>query len=190
MKSRRNQFYIFKGLIVFISKLYAILPNFILQFLWDLSRPYSQLPFILLRYVILKSRISSCGDNIRIGTNVTIKGWKHLEIGSDVSIHDNCYIDAGGFISLGNNVSIAHNSTLLSGTHTYEDKNVPIKYNKITIKDGLKVCDDVWIGCGVRVLSDLIISKRVIVAAGAVVNKSLDGNSIYAGVPAEKIKEI
>lgn len=190
MKSRRNQFYRFKGIIVFISRLFTILPDFILQFLWDFSRSYSQLPFILLRYIILKARTPICGDNIRIGTNVTIKGWEFLEIGSDVSIHDNCYIDAGGFISLGNNVSIAHNSTLLSGTHTYNDKDIPIKYNKVAIKNGLKICDDVWVGCGVRVLSDIVISKRVIVAAGAIVNKNLDSNSIYGGIPAKKIKEI
>lgn len=189
MDSKKNYFYRFKWIILFLSKIFSVLPNFILQFWWDLSRPHSQLPFILLKYLILKARAKKCGDNISIGANVTIKGWECLEVGSNVSIHDNCYIDAGGEITIGNNVSIAHNSTLLSGTHTFDDKTSPIKYNKI-IKNGLKIEDDVWIGCGVRVLSNIIIKQRVIVAAGAVVNKSLDDNALYGGVPVKKIKDI
>lgn len=189
MKNNKSAFYRVKPIIEIILIFFKIIPNFILQFLWDMSRSYSQLPFILLRYLILKSRIKNCGDNVVVGTNVTLKGWRFLEIGSNVSIHDNCYIDAGGSITIGSNVSIAHNSTLLSGTHTYKKRSLPIKYNEI-IKNGLKIENDVWIGCGVRILSNIIISKRVIVAAGAVVNKNLESYYIYGGIPAKQIKKI
>lgn len=175
----------YKKIIILLSRITKILPTFILQFFWDLIKPFNQNLFILFRYLILKSRIDYCGDNVRIGANVTIKGWKTLRVGENVSIHDNCYIDAGGNISIGANVSIAHNSTLLSGTHTYDDKSLPIKYNVI-IKNGLKIHDDVWIGCGVRILSNISIGCRSIVAAGAVVNKTLEGNAIYGGLPAKK----
>ncbi|WP_346883822.1 acyltransferase [uncultured Algibacter sp.] len=184
----RSQFKKYKTLINFFVIFFKIIPNFILQFIWDSTSSFSQLPFILLRYLILNSRIKKCGDNIRIGTRVTIKGWEFLEIGENVSIHDNCFIDASGEIELKNNISIAHNSTLLSTTHTYND-GVPIKYNEI-VKQKLIIQDDVWIGCGVRVLNNLEIKHRVIVAAGAVVNKSLDNNAIYGGIPAKKIKTI
>ena len=112
-----------------------------------------------------------------------------LTVGSNVSIHDNCYIDAGGVINIGSEVSIAHNSTLLSGTHTFEDYSLPIKYNPITIS-GLTIKDDVWVGCGVRVLGGITIASRVVIAAGAVVNKSLDAKTLYGGIPAKKIKSI
>lgn len=189
MSSGRQKYKRYKKLILLTSSFLSVFPNFILQFFWDIIRPYSQLPFIFFRYVILKAKAKNCGDNIRIGTNVTIKGWGNLVLGSNISIHDNCYIDAGGNIVVGNNVSIAHNSTLLSGTHTFNDKNVPIKYNPI-IKDGLSIANDVWIGCGVRVLSGIKVSSRSIIAAGAVVNKNVDKNSIYGGIPAKKIKDI
>lgn len=184
----RSQFKKYKFLINLFVTFFKLLPNFLLQFIWDLTNNFSQIPFILLRYLILNSRIKKCGDNIRIGTNVTIKGWQFLEIGDNVSIHDNCYIDASGGVELKNNISIAHNSTLLSSTHTYVE-DVPIKYNKIA-KQRLIIYDDVWIGCGVRVLNNLEINQRVIVAAGAVVNKTLKNNGIYGGVPAKKIKSI
>lgn len=187
-KTGRSQFKKYKFFINLCVSIFKFLPKFLLQFMWDLTSSFSQVPFILLRYLILSSRIKKCGDNIRIGTNVTIKGWQFLEIGDNVSIHDNCYIDASGGIELRNDISIAHNSTLLSSSHTY-DEDLPIKYNRI-IKQKLTIHDDVWIGCGVRVLNNLEINQRVIVAAGAVVNKSLNNNGIYGGVPAKKIKSI
>ncbi len=189
MNNKRNLYNKVKPIINILVVIFRIFPKFLLQFFWDMSKPYSQLPFILLRYLILKVRAKTCEDNVVIGTNVTIKGWNFLELGSNVSIHDNCYIDAGGEISIGSNVSIAHNSTLLSGTHTYLDKKRPIKYNDI-IKNGLEIRDDVWIGCGVRVLSGITIHERVIVAAGAVVNRNLESCYIYGGVPVKQLKKI
>ena len=50
--------------------------------------------------------------------------------------------------------------------------------------------DDVWIACGVRILAGVKVGKRSIIAAGAVVNKGVDSNSIVAGVPAVAIKTI
>lgn len=185
----REQFKKYKIIISFILFFFRLTPNFMLQFFWDFIGSFSQLPFIVLRYLILKSKVSSCGDNVRIGTGVTIKGWNSFKIGNNVSIHDNCYIDASGGIELKDNVSIAHNSSLLSTTHTYNDIDVPIKYNEI-IKQKLIVSEDVWIGCGVRVLNNLKIGKRVIVASGAIVNKSLEENSIYGGVPVKKLKSL
>ena len=50
------------------------------------------------------------------------------------------------------------------------------------------VNDDVWIGSGCRILSGVNIGHRVVVAAGAVVNKSITSNTIVAGVPAKVVK--
>lgn len=48
--------------------------------------------------------------------------------------------------------------------------------------------DDVWIGCGVRILCGVHIDTRCIIGANSLVNKSVDSFSIYGGVPAKKIK--
>lgn len=50
--------------------------------------------------------------------------------------------------------------------------------------------DDVWIGCGVRILSGVKISERSVVAAGAVVNKQFERRSLIGGVPAKLIKKL
>ena len=66
---------------------------------------------------------------------------------------------------------------------------MPIKYNP-SVCSPIVVNDDVWIGCGCRILAGVEIGDRVVIAAGAVVNKNVERNSLYAGVPAKKIKSI
>lgn len=189
MISGRNLFKKAKPLIGLFGLLFYLLPRFFVVFLWDATSKYSQLPFIALRYLMLERMSEECGDNVRIGANVRILNWHNLKIGNNVSIHDYCYLDASGGISIGDNVSIAHATSILSFEHTWDDQALPIKYNP-TKPSSVVIKDDVWIGCGVRILSDVEIKQRSIVAAGAVLTKSFESNVILAGVPAKVVKNI
>lgn len=189
MKTGREIYFKNRKTLNFLVKLFKFFPQSILQFLWNLTSMHSQIIFVGLRYIILKSRIKSCGDNVKIGTNVQIFAWEYLSIGSNVSIHSNCYIDSNGGIIIGNNVSVAHNSSILSTNHSWEDLSIPIKYNPI-LNGRVIIEDDVWIGCGCRILSNVTIKSRSIIAAGAVVNKDIQGDSLIGGVPAKFIKKL
>ena len=189
MISGRLLFQKTKIIVRFFSFPFYLLPRFLIVFLWDLTSKYSQLPFIAFRYLMLKRMCLQCGDNVRIGANVRIINWHCLTIGDNVSIHDNCYLDAGGGILIGDNVSIAHATSILSFEHTWGDNNLPIKYNPTKLLR-VKICDDVWVGCGVRILGGVEIKSRSIVAAGAVLTKDFDSNVIVAGVPARVVKTI
>lgn len=189
MKTGREKFAFLKTLISIAITVFKFLPKFLRYFIWDAIKPFSQILFIGIRYVLLKSLIKECGDNIRIGSNVQILGWQGLQLGSNISIHNNCYIDSSGGIVVKDNVSIAHNTSVLSTTHSYEDERQPIKYNKI-ILDSVNIQSDVWVGCGCRILAGVNIGERSIIAAGAVVNKDVTSKTIVGGVPAKKIKDI
>ncbi|GIJ97701.1 acetyltransferase [Capnocytophaga stomatis] len=172
-------------LIIFVK----IFPNFLKQFLWDISSKYSGKLFVGFRYVLLKAICKSVGDNVYVGKYTIIKNAKNIEIGNNVSIHDFCYLEGIGGIYIGNEVSIAHNCSILSANHTWEAINVPIKYNK-EIFAKVVIQNDVWIGCGVRILAGVSVNKRSIVAAGAVVTKTFYEKSLIGGVPAKLIKTI
>ncbi|REC72886.1 acyltransferase [Chryseobacterium rhizosphaerae] len=144
---------------------------------------------LLLRYVFLKNCGLEVGDNVSVQPGVYLFNLHKVTIGNNVSIHPMCYIEGAGGIKIGDNVSIAHASTLISTNHTWTDTSIPIKYNQETLSPVI-IEDDVWIGCGVRVLSGVMIGKRSIVAAGAVVNKSFEHNSMLGGIPAKMIKKI
>jgi acetyltransferase-like isoleucine patch superfamily enzyme len=150
---------------------------------------YSQIIFVGLRYALLKSMIKKCGDNVMIGKNVIIRNWKNLEIGSHSAINANCYIDALGGITIGDNVGIGHNTSILSFNHVWNNQNMPISQNELGIKP-VVIDDDVWIGAGCRILSGTTISTRSVIAAGAVVNKDCESNTLYGGIPAKPIKKI
>lgn len=53
----------------------------------------------------------------------------------------------------------------------------------------IKIGDDVWVGANVTILKGVEIGQGAIIAAGSVVNKSVEPFSIVGGVPAKKIAE-
>ncbi len=185
----RTLFRIVKPLALVLSFLFKIIPNFILFFIWDLLSIIDNKVAVFFRYCIIRSKSKICGDNIYVGKNVTIKKIGFLKLGSNISIHNNCYIDASGGIEINDDVSIAHSSTIMSSSHTWEDKTVPIKYNPQTYSKVI-IDSNVWIGCGARVLYGVHIKKNIILGAGSICNKSLLEEGVYAGVPAQKIKDI
>lgn len=144
---------------------------------------------LLLRYIFVKNTAKSVGNNVSIQPGVFVFNLKNMELGNNVSIHPMCYIDAAGGIKIGSNVSIAHATTLISTNHTWDNVDLPIKYNPETFAE-ITIEDDVWIGCGVRILAGVTISSRSVVAAGAVVNKSFENNALIGGVPAKLLKTI
>lgn len=50
--------------------------------------------------------------------------------------------------------------------------------------------DEVWIGAGAIILQGVTIGHGAVVAAGAVVNKIVEPNTLVGGVPAKLIQEI
>lgn len=93
----------------------------------------------------------------------------------------------GGGIEIGNDVSIAHQTSILSANHTWEDESIPIKYNAVAFQP-VHIENDVWIGCGCRILCGVKIHSRSVVAAGAVVCKDVESHTAVGGVPARVLK--
>ncbi|MGB3610960.1 MAG: acyltransferase [Cellvibrio sp.] len=178
-----------KKVLVVTSILFRYVPSFLKTFIWDAVSPFSGYVAVAIRYVIVKSEARFCGDNVYIGPRVTIKHLSHLTIGSNVSVHADSYIDALGAIEIGDNVSIAHQCSIMSFNHSWNDPSVPIKYNPVFAKK-VKIADDVWVGCAVRVMPGVTISERSVVAAGAVVVSDVESNTLVGGVPARKIKRL
>jgi acetyltransferase-like isoleucine patch superfamily enzyme len=54
----------------------------------------------------------------------------------------------------------------------------------------VKICDGAWIGMGAIILKGVTIGENAVVAAGAVVTKSVPANCIVAGNPAVIVKEL
>ena len=144
----------------------------------------------------IKWRNYLIGKNFHAGRGVFL--WaKH-----SIIIGDNFYIGKYSFIEcdaqIGNNVIFANHVSLIGRyDHHYQQIGTPIRLaSQIRDKDydwkGLNqkiiIEDDVWIGAGAIVLSDVHIGMGSIIAAGSVVTKNVEPYSIYGGNPARKIR--
>lgn len=185
--SGREIFDKYKNVISCVEKIFLFFPKFIRVFIYNLIfyKPIR----LLIRYFELRKIGEKVGFNIYISENVVLKNMNNFKVGKNLSIHEFCYIDAAGGIEIGDNVSIAHNCSLVSFEHTWADLKTPIKYNPTKL-NSIKIGNDVWLGCGVRVLSGSVIEDRVIVAAGAVVKGILESGYLYGGVPVRKLKKL
>ena len=75
--------------------------------------------------------------------------------------------------------------SLITENHPVDPANrKSLDLAKIVIKK------NAWIGAGAIILPGVTVGENAIVAAGAVVNKDVADNTIVAGVPAKKIKNI
>lgn len=173
----------------YIDTLVFFMPRFIASPLLALFKDTGGGISMIVRYLCVKKLARKCGTNIAIFPKCELKHIEKLSLGSNISIHPMCYIEAIGGITIGNDVSIAHSSSLVSINHTWSNPHLPIKYNSYA-PNPIVINDDVWVGCGCRILAGVEIGKRSVIAAGAVVNKNVEGNSLYAGVPAKKIKSL
>lgn len=134
------------------------------------------------------------GGTIKIGKNCELrKGCQLLSyggtliIGNYVSVNPYTLIYGQGNVIIGNYVRIAAHCVLIPSNHIFEDPVRPIYFQGLMNK-GIKIEDDVWIGCGARILDGVTIAKGCVIGAGSVVTKSTEAYGVYAGVPAVKIK--
>lgn len=166
-----------------------ILPSSACHLILDILRYMPTKAGIALRYVLVSRLASSCGDNVAIFEGVHLFHVDRMSIGSNVSIHQMCYLDATGGITIGTDVAIAHATTIMSTSHIYSDSTITTRDATATFEP-VSIHNDVWIGAGARILSGVTIGEHSVVAAGAVVTRDVEPNSLVAGVPARRLKTI
>ena len=108
-----------------------------------------------------------------------------LELGHKSYINHDSEIRCREHITIGNNVNIAYGVLIQdSDYHTiYEEGKAKPQTLPIVIED------DVWIGANAIILKGVTLGKGCVVAAGAVVTKSVPARALVGGNPAKVIKE-
>lgn len=114
------------------------------------------------------------GNNCTVWFNAVVRGDVHsITVGDNTNIQDGVVIHCTyqkAKTVIGNNVSIAHHA----------------------IVHGCTIHDNVLIGMGAIVMDDAVVGENSVIAAGAVVlaGTIVEPGSIYAGMPAKKVKDI
>jgi carbonic anhydrase/acetyltransferase-like protein (isoleucine patch superfamily) len=132
------------------------------------------------------------GANCFIAPNATIVG--DVIMGNDCSVWFNAVIRGDvNSIRIGNKVNIQDGAVIhctYEKTKAIIGNNVSIGHNAIV--HGCVIEDNVLVGMGAIVMDNVKVGSNCIIAAGAVVleNTVIEPGSIYAGVPAKKVKDI
>jgi carbonic anhydrase/acetyltransferase-like protein (isoleucine patch superfamily) len=132
------------------------------------------------------------GENCFIAPNATIVG--DVVMGHECSVWFNAVVRGDvNSIRLGNKVNVQDGAVIhctFQRTKAIIGNNVSIGHNAIV--HGCTVEDDVLIGMGAIVMDNALVKSNTIIAAGAVVLEGFicESGSIYAGVPAKKVKDI
>jgi carbonic anhydrase/acetyltransferase-like protein (isoleucine patch superfamily) len=127
-----------------------------------------------------------------VAPNATIVG--SVTMGSECSIWYNAVVRGDvNNIKMGNNVNVQYGACIhctYQKTETIIGNNVSIGHNAIV--HGCVVEDNVLIGMGAIVMDRAQIGQNSIIAAGAVVLEDtvVPPGSIFAGIPAKKVKDI
>lgn len=97
-------------------------------------------------------------------------------------------------ISLGDNVKIASRVNFITHSiihlmlNSVKDLDLPEKLQEQV--GCIEVGDNVFIGAGTSILSNVRIGSNVIIAAESVITKDIPSNSVVAGVPAKVIETL
>lgn len=132
------------------------------------------------------------GSNCFMAPNATIVG--NVVMGDDCSVWFNTVVRGDvNFIKMGNKVNVQDGACIHCTYQKYGTTigdNVSIGHNAIV--HGCTIEDNVLIGMGAIVMDNAIVHSNTIIAAGAVVleNTICEAGSIYAGVPAKKVKDM
>lgn len=123
---------------------------------------------------------------VRIYEGVTIWYPYRVEIGDRVTLNEWVYIDGFGGVEIGNGVRIAHRASIMSSDHQFDDPSLFI-HEQGLIAERTVLEDDVWVGASTVILPGVRVGKGAIIAAGAVVTRSVEPYHIVGGVPARTI---
>ncbi len=138
------------------------------------------------RNLFYSETLPACGIGLFVHPQVVFYYPKNVFLGERVFINRGTYFMAPVPIRIGNDVLIGPYSIFNTGSHRYESRSRRIddqghKYGEIVVED------DVWIGAHVCILPGVTLSTGAVVAAGAVVTKSVAPFTVVGGVPARQI---
>lgn len=110
---------------------------------------------------------------------------KFTSIGKNVFINHACsFLDMGG-ITIEDKVLIGPRVNLVTENHPLDPED-----RRALITSPIILKQNAWIGAGATILPGVTIGENAVVAAGAIVTKDVDPNTVVGGVPARLIKNI
>jgi carbonic anhydrase/acetyltransferase-like protein (isoleucine patch superfamily) len=132
------------------------------------------------------------GENCFIAENATLIG--EVKMGNDCSVWFTAVVRGDvNAITTGDRVNI-QDGVVIHGTYERAGTTIgnDVSIGHRAVVHGCTLHDSVLVGMGAIIMDNAVVESNVIIGAGAVVpaNMRCEANSVYAGIPARKIKDL
>ncbi len=142
---------------------------------------------IFLKTSLLSFMGASFGEKVVIYPGVWITPGRGLVVGDEVDLAKDVLITTSGGVSIGARTLIGYRSQIISSNHSIPPIGQPFPISG-DLHSPVIIGQDVWIGANCVITPGVTIGEGAVVAAGSVVTKDIQKNSIVGGVPAKFIK--
>ncbi len=112
-----------------------------------------------------------------------------VRFGDNVWIGDGSNIGGAGGVEIDNDTFMGQYVTIHPENHGFDDPDTLFRLQPVTRK-GIKIGKNCWIGSKVTITDGVTIGNNCVIAAGSVVTKDVESNSLAGGVPAKLIRKI
>lgn len=144
-----------------------------------------------LRIRLLRAGGLTIGEHTGIGGRLWVAGGprpgSRLQIGARCFLNDACRFDVSAPVVIGDNVYLGHEVAVLTASHKMGDR---WQRAGSTVAEPISIQRGAWLGARAIILGGVTIGEGAVVAAGAVVTRSVPPNTLVGGVPAVPIREL
>ena len=120
------------------------------------------------------------GNDSTIAAGCFVTGDK-IRIGNNTVINRNTYLDGRCPLFIGSNVNISQQTLIHTLSHDPQNPDF------VCIERPVVIFDHVWVGARALIMPGVVIGEGAVIAAGAVVTRSIAPYTIVGGVPARPI---
>lgn len=141
------------------------------------------IPFHSVRKLIFRLSGIKIGKGSTIHMGAKFFEPKNIEIGEDSIIGDRAFLDGRAPLTIGNHVDMASEVMIYNSEHDIDDQNFK------AIEESVRIGDYAFVGPRAIIMPGVEIGRGAIIAAGAVVTKSVAEFEVVGGIPAKKIRD-
>lgn len=139
------------------------------------------------RLAVIKELFGEVGEGCMVYPGFHCDNGKNIRLGEHCFFNYNVTIMDRGTVTIGDHILVAPNVVITTSNHPFDPQ---VRRESIGIASPVTIGNDVWIGAGAVILPGVTIGNNVVIAAGAVVSKDVPDNTLVAGVPARKIRDL
>ena len=110
--------------------------------------------------------------------HVTIEKNAKILIGKHCFFNHGCSLNSMNSIAIGNDCIFGENVKIYDHNHNYKDTNTLIRKQKYSIS-AVKIGNNCWVGSNTIILPGVSIGNNVVIAAGSIVTKDIENNTVY-----------